>query len=150
MEDTRTEVQKVIAQHNKPAQQINGDTPKHIREDWDLNSPFVFQVTGRYIKIREIIPIEQGYLLPELVNKIDRNDLRSQIPVMAFLIEDWEFEGSPQDPESYTKIDTITQFMPISRTLQDHINIGAKSHLGNGGSGFGSLSRSTTNSLLKK
>ena len=81
-----------------------------------------FQVAGKKVVLRERISLGDGYNIIGLFSSIDSNDLRTSIPIMAKMIESWEFEGDPSDPAAYDKLDVLIEVIPMSRKINARIN----------------------------
>jgi len=81
-----------------------------------------FQVAGKKVVLRERISLGDGYNIIGLFSSIDSNDLRTSIPIMAKMIESWEFEGDPSDSAAYDKLDVLIEIIPMSRKINARIN----------------------------
>ena len=82
-----------------------------------------FQVAGKKVVLREHITLGEGYDIIGLFSSIDTNDLRTSVPIMTKMIESWEFEGEPDDPAAYNQMDVLTEVIPLSRKINNQINV---------------------------
>ena len=77
------------------------------------------QINGKTVTLRDKIPVKEGRYIRKTLTAIDDDDLLSQVPLMQFLVESWEFPGDPKDAESYGDLDTIREFIPLSKAIAE-------------------------------
>ena len=77
------------------------------------------KINGKTVTLRGRIPAKEGRYIRKLLTAIVDDDLLTQVPLMQFLIESWEFPGDPKDEESYWDLDTMREFIPLSKAIAD-------------------------------
>ena len=75
------------------------------------------KINGKTVKLRDRFPAKEGRYIWKLLVAIEDADLLSQVPIMQFLVESWGFPGDPKDPASYEELDTIREFIPLSKAI---------------------------------
>lgn len=74
---------------------------------------YEFTVNGKRVWLRKRLPLREQDALLELAAACSNTKPRTNIPVMARLIESWEFAGDPADPEAYEDLDLLDEFLPL-------------------------------------
>ncbi len=79
-------------------------------------------IAGKKVVLRDAILMQDGYDVLGLLMKSDMADLRTQVPLAIRTIESWEFEGDPNKPESYDRLDVLRVIIPLFRDIVRHLN----------------------------
>ena len=78
------------------------------------------EINGKKVVLRDRLPAQECW--PVLASL--RRGLAGQEPsfdeeaqVLAFVVEEWEFEGDPHDPTSYATLDLLSEFLPLDNAI---------------------------------
>ena len=70
-------------------------------------------INGKKVTLKKRLPVGDAHNLPDALQKAAGGDYLDHIPAMTMLIESWEFDGSPADPEAYKALDIFDEMMPL-------------------------------------
>lgn len=66
-----------------------------------------FEVAGLTVRIKERIPLSLAPKLPKMLADCGDGDFRTQVKVLALVLESWGFAGDPSDTASYEDLDVF-------------------------------------------
>ena len=92
------------------------------------------QINGRKIVLRETFPAGEFYDLPKKWAEEDELDFAEWAKLMGRFIVSWEYEGSPQDPQAWERLDAFRDIARLRLEINRFI-IGMISDAKNSGSG---------------
>lgn len=75
--------------------------------------PREITVAGRRVWLRERLPLKEGKRIVALAQAVSDQDLDTALPLLALLIERWEFDGDPSDAASYENLDVFSEVLPL-------------------------------------
>jgi hypothetical protein len=76
-------------------------------------------IAGKRVTVRESFRGREWWSLPALYRRIleaDRKgDYTDAIPFLCRVIESWEFDGDPAQPEAYEALETMAELRPLAQ-----------------------------------
>lgn len=86
-----------------------------------------FVIAGKRVKFRDKLPVKDNWDLMQKLAGLDlgekptKMDWKAHLPIMCRVIEEWEFEGDPSDPEAYGNLDLFREFLPLLGKYTDMV-----------------------------
>lgn len=86
-------------------------------------------IAGKRVKFRDKLPVKDNWDLMQQLGQLDLGDdpasmdWQAHIPIMVRLIEEWEFEGDPSDPEAYGELDLFREFLPLLGKYTEMVSV---------------------------
>ena len=82
-----------------------------------------FTIAGKRVTLRERFPASEFWDMPKLISDLvgEGTDYEKHIPLLLRLIESWEFDGDPTDPEAYGELDILRELRPLIRASSDYV-----------------------------
>jgi hypothetical protein len=80
-------------------------------------------VSGKTVWLRDRIPAREGWALRQLLARAatgERLSFEEDAQVLAYVVEAWEFEGDPTDPDVYAGLD-MADFIAIENAVGQHV-----------------------------
>ena len=81
-------------------------------------------VNGKNVVLRERLPAKECYDLLAIVRKAaTTGDIGydEQVKVFTVIVESWEFEGDPKDPEADADLDLLTEFVALDNVVGEYL-----------------------------
>lgn len=69
-------------------------------------------------KFKERIEVKDSDAFMEACNGIDQKRIRTFVPVLACLVESWDYPGDPSDPAAYDHLDLFREFLPMVKAAE--------------------------------
>lgn len=82
---------------------------------------YEYTVNGKRVTFKARLPLRESRDMPKLLRASEADDYDSQVRILTKLIESWEFDGNPSDPESYEDLDVFSDLVPITRAAVEYI-----------------------------
>lgn len=82
------------------------------------------KVNGKKVVLRERMPAKECYDLLAIIRKAsDTGDITydEQVKVFTTIVESWEFDGDPNDPDAYAEIDLLTEFVALDSAVGEYL-----------------------------
>lgn len=78
------------------------------------------EITGKKVVLKDSIPLSEGYDLLGLILEGTNKDMKTMVPIMMKVIESWEFDGDPNNKESYEQLDVLGVVIPLARAVNGY------------------------------
>ena len=82
------------------------------------------EINGKQVVLREKMPAKECYDLLAIVRKAAATGdigYDEQVQVFTTIIESWEFDGDPKDPEAYAGLDLLPEFVALDSAVGDYL-----------------------------
>lgn len=85
--------------------------------------PDSITINGKAVTIKDRFPAKENWDLPNVLMSFARQegeqgfDLQRIVPALPRLIEAWEFQGDPADPDAYGELDLFRELIPLVREV---------------------------------
>ena len=80
-------------------------------------------VAGRKVVLRERFPAGEFWDLPRMISELgaDAADYESHVQLLVRMVESWDFEGDPSDPDAYAELDILRELRLLIRACSDYV-----------------------------
>lgn len=86
-------------------------------------------INGKEVVFRERFPAKEFWDLPAKIVQLHRMrggqeefDMQLAVPLLARVIESWEYEGDPADEASFGELDVLGDLLPLVTAVTDLLN----------------------------
>ncbi|HUT15399.1 MAG TPA: hypothetical protein VMY98_04050 [Anaerolineae bacterium] len=81
------------------------------------------EIAGKEVVLRERFPVREWDHLRKLFGQIKDPDIpwEERVDILRAFIESWDFDGDPQDVESWGDLDLFTDLLPLEMAITEKV-----------------------------
>lgn len=82
-----------------------------------------FSINGKQVKLRKRITGSTANKFPALLNAVGKDDatVTDYARFLRVVVEEWDFEGAPDDLRSYDEMDFLDEILPLMARVGEYV-----------------------------